>query len=197
MLLQRDTSIPTLTSTCCLSTDVLCYLLMFGLCLYQRWVSSRIQPSMLFRHNTDLSLPTSQRRDSRPHARQSQEARSYCSLRCHLLYVPSLLSSVHSKHRLHSLTSAYNGKPTQLNNWFEVISNRLNIHGFLVLDYLSRAPEAVAALRKALEEGKLKHETKGETLVRTKSFEEVPLVWSKLFSGGNIGKLVTQVSDDI
>ncbi|TFK95141.1 hypothetical protein BDV98DRAFT_556661 [Pterulicium gracile] len=93
--------------------------------------------------------------------------------------------------------SSYNGKPTQLNNWFEVISNRLNIHGFLVLDYLSRAPEAVAALRKALEEGKLKHETKGETLVRTKSFEEVPLVWSKLFSGGNIGKLVTQVSDDI
>ena len=93
--------------------------------------------------------------------------------------------------------SSYNGAPTQLNNWFEVISNRINIQGFLVPDYLSRAPEAIAALRKALEEGKLKHDPKGETLVRVGSIEEVPQVWSKLFSGGNIGKLVTQVSDDV
>ena len=45
---------------------------------------------------------------------------------------------------------------------------------------------------KALSEGKLKIEG-GEQLVKTK-FEDVPKTWMLLFSGGNTGKLVTDLS---
>jgi len=89
--------------------------------------------------------------------------------------------------------SSYNDlKNTQLTNWFQVIANRLNLKGFIVLDYLHKAPEAFGALSKAIEEGHLTLED-AETVVEC-SFEKIPDTWQRLFSGANQGKLVTQIS---
>lgn len=66
---------------------------------------------------------------------------------------------------------------------------RLQIRGFVVLDYMSKAGEALETLRKALAEGKLQIQ-EGEHIVKA-GFEDVPRTWMMLFEGANQGKLVT------
>ncbi|KAK5117621.1 hypothetical protein LTR62_005044 [Meristemomyces frigidus] len=83
-------------------------------------------------------------------------------------------------------------RATGLKNWFEVIQMRIQIRGFIVIDFLPRANEAREAFKKMLQEGKLKVEG-GEHVVKG-SFEDVPKTWLKLFEGGNQGKLVTEVA---
>ncbi|KAF2769458.1 NAD(P)-binding protein [Teratosphaeria nubilosa] len=88
--------------------------------------------------------------------------------------------------------SEYNNSPertTGLKNWFEIISMRIQIKGFIVLDYLHKTEEAIESFRKSLAEGKLKVD-KSEHIVKS-SFEDVPKTWLQLFSGANTGKLVT------
>ncbi|KAK4698311.1 hypothetical protein P7C70_g7971, partial [Phenoliferia sp. Uapishka_3] len=81
-----------------------------------------------------------------------------------------------------------------LTNWFEVISNRINIRGFLVFDFPEKIPECKAALAKAYKEGHLKATGKHET-VREVPFEKIPDVWQTLFVGANTGKLITKLSE--
>ncbi|PKY03902.1 hypothetical protein P168DRAFT_319359 [Aspergillus campestris IBT 28561] len=81
---------------------------------------------------------------------------------------------------------------TALKNWFQVITMRLRIQGFIVLDYAAQAHEARAVLRRAIEEGKLVLDAESETVCSVR-FEDIPAVWMKLFEGGNRGKLVTQL----
>lgn len=89
--------------------------------------------------------------------------------------------------------SAYNsGNTWASKNYFQVITMRLQIRGFIIIDFLPRAAEAIDALRKALQEGKIKIGDANETVVDTK-FEDVPKTWTMLFSGGNTGKLVTKL----
>jgi NADPH-dependent curcumin reductase CurA len=89
--------------------------------------------------------------------------------------------------------SAYNsGNTWASKNYFQVITMRLQIKGFIIFDYLPRAAEAIGVFRKALQEGKLKLGDANETVVDTK-FEDVPKTWLMLFSGGNTGKLVTKL----
>jgi NADPH-dependent curcumin reductase CurA len=47
-------------------------------------------------------------------------------------------------------------------------------------------------LIKGVKEGKIQMGAETETVVPTK-FEDIPKTWTKLFSGGNTGKLVTQI----
>ena len=79
-----------------------------------------------------------------------------------------------------------------IKNWFQVISNRIEIRGFIVFDYMNRAHEAIATLVKAFQEGKIKLGDENETIVNTK-FEDVPRTWLRLFEGRNTGKLLTKV----
>ncbi|KAG8164289.1 hypothetical protein KVR01_006207 [Diaporthe batatas] len=79
----------------------------------------------------------------------------------------------------------------RLKNWFQVISMRLRIQGFIVLDHPEKMQEALKVLPKALEEGKLDI-TEGEHVVEAK-FDDVPATWLKLFEGGNTGKLITKL----
>ena len=81
-----------------------------------------------------------------------------------------------------------------LKNWFEVISSRLEIKGFIVLDFYSRGggAEALKELTKAYKEGKLTIGPENETVVDAK-LEDVPKTWMKLFEGTNTGKLVTKL----
>lgn len=91
--------------------------------------------------------------------------------------------------------SNYNAKEEEkgdiLKNWFQVISMRLHIRGFIVLDHAAKFPQILEEFRKALKEGKLDI-TEGEHVVDTK-FEDVPGTWLKLFEGANTGKLITKL----
>lgn len=78
-----------------------------------------------------------------------------------------------------------------IKNWFEVISMRLEIRGFIVLDHAERYTEIRQSFADALKEGKLTIEG-GEHIVKG-SFEDVPKTWMHLFEGGNTGKLVTAI----
>ena len=81
-----------------------------------------------------------------------------------------------------------------LKNWFEVISNRIEIKGFIILDFIAagKAPAAVKEIVTAVKEGKIKVGDENETVVDTK-FEAIPKTWMLLFEGANTGKLVTKL----
>ncbi|KAL9595647.1 MAG: hypothetical protein Q9219_006315 [cf. Caloplaca sp. 3 TL-2023] len=79
-----------------------------------------------------------------------------------------------------------------IRNWFEVISNRIEIRGFIIFDHMAKAKEMTAVLVKAIKEGKVKVDESNETVVET-GFEGVPATWMKLFDGGNQGKLLTKL----
>ncbi|KAI4248491.1 MAG: hypothetical protein L6R40_001052 [Gallowayella cf. fulva] len=79
-----------------------------------------------------------------------------------------------------------------IKNWFEVVSNRIEIRGFIIFDFLAKAEEVTKELVKATREGKIKIDKGNETIVET-GFEGVPETWMKLFEGGNRGKLITKI----
>lgn len=88
--------------------------------------------------------------------------------------------------------SAYNSsQPYGIKNWFEVISMRLQIKGFIVIDD-KELPKHVEDLKQATAEGKLKVGDENEHVVEA-AFEDVPKTWVKLFSGENTGKLITKI----
>lgn len=90
--------------------------------------------------------------------------------------------------------STYNSlDQTRFPNYSQIITSRLNLQGFIVLDYMPRFPEGIAALVSAVKEGKLVIKD-AETLVHA-TFKEIPKTWGMLFEGGNTGKLITQVAD--
>lgn len=61
--------------------------------------------------------------------------------------------------------SGYNDpSKARVNNWFQIISNRLHVEGFIVLDYKDKIPAAVQVISGALKEGKIKS-TEGVALV--------------------------------
>ena len=91
--------------------------------------------------------------------------------------------------------STYNDpESTNLKNWFEVIANRIEIRGLIVLDafYQGKGPEMLGKMREAVKEGKIQIDKQEETIVQAK-FEEIPKTWMMLFEGGNQGKLVTDL----
>ncbi|KAF2751443.1 NAD(P)-binding protein [Sporormia fimetaria CBS 119925] len=90
--------------------------------------------------------------------------------------------------------STYNSPGSGIKNWFEVISNRLNIKGFIVLDAMKpgKMENIIGTLIKGIKDGKIHLGPEVETVVETK-FEDVPKTWMMLFEGGNQGKLVTQI----
>ncbi|KAL8943564.1 MAG: hypothetical protein Q9211_000945 [Gyalolechia sp. 1 TL-2023] len=79
-----------------------------------------------------------------------------------------------------------------IKNWFEIISNRIEIQGFIIFDFMAKAQEVREELVKATKEGKIKVDSSNETVVET-GFEGVVEAWMKLFEGGNRGKLVTKI----
>ncbi|GAA5877116.1 hypothetical protein JCM16303_006172 [Sporobolomyces ruberrimus] len=89
--------------------------------------------------------------------------------------------------------STYN-KPdaeVNLNNFFQVVSQRIHIRGFIVTDYVQSWPKARETIAAAIKDGKFS--TSGSETRVPATFEEIPQVWKKLFSGGNTGKLVTEL----
>lgn len=79
-----------------------------------------------------------------------------------------------------------------LKNWYQVISMRIEIKGFIIFDYMPRMGEGLKALQEAHKKGNLKIDEQNEHVVSV-GFEEIPNVWWKLFEGENRGKLLTKL----
>lgn len=98
--------------------------------------------------------------------------------------------------------SGYNrdvGKPTMGTTWIEVVTNRLTIQGFVVLDFMFPkdgsnrvATEAFPEIAGALQRGDITLD--GAEDVVEVPFIDVPKVWGRLFTGANTGKLVTKLA---
>jgi hypothetical protein len=73
-------------------------------------------------------------------------------------------------------------------NYMSLLVNRARMEGFVVIDYMSRAPEAVGEMAGWIVEGKL---VAREDVVE--GFESFPHALQKLFRGENVGKLVLKV----
>lgn len=90
--------------------------------------------------------------------------------------------------------SEYNSvKPRGLQSYMNLISQRAKIEGFIVFDYQAQYPEALAELSKGLADGSIKrkfHIVEG-------GVERAPVSLPMLFSGGNVGKLVVKVADEL
>ncbi len=71
----------------------------------------------------------------------------------------------------------------------QLILKHAHMEGFLVLDYVARFPEAIAALAKWVAEGKLQNRVDV-----VDGLENTPAAFQKLFTGGNTGKLLVKVA---
>ncbi|GAA5866895.1 hypothetical protein JCM3774_004596 [Rhodotorula dairenensis] len=88
--------------------------------------------------------------------------------------------------------SSYNSdEPVDLRNWFNIISMRITVRGFIVTDFIEKWAEAGQAVQQAIKDGRFLTEGT-ETKVKSK-FEDVPQTWTGLFKGHNQGKLVTEL----
>ncbi|TXT04807.1 hypothetical protein VHUM_04075 [Vanrija humicola] len=85
----------------------------------------------------------------------------------------------------------YNGGELKLRNWSQVLFNRIDIQGFLFLDYADSNAEAVENLAKWVAEGKI-NGPNAHTVVANK-LEEVPATWKRLYSGDSRGKLISKL----
>jgi NADPH-dependent curcumin reductase CurA len=71
----------------------------------------------------------------------------------------------------------------------QLVLKHAHMEGFLVLDYVARFPEAIAALRTWVAEGKLQNRVDV-----VEGLEHTPAAFQRLFSGGNTGKLLVRVA---
>lgn len=74
----------------------------------------------------------------------------------------------------------------------EIITYRLQILGFVVLDYLDEYQNVLEMYKTAAEKGKILLDDSTETIVPA-TFEEIPQIWSTIYKGGNRGKLITKI----
>ncbi|KIV88768.1 hypothetical protein PV10_08413 [Exophiala mesophila] len=92
-----------------------------------------------------------------------------------------------------AITGYNSEEPCILSNYFQVISMRLQIRGFIIIDCApKRVAEITQLFQDAIKDGRLKIGDANETVVPT-AFEDVPKTWLGLFSGKNTGKLVTKL----
>jgi NADPH-dependent curcumin reductase CurA len=75
-------------------------------------------------------------------------------------------------------------------NYLSLLLRRGRMEGFLVLDFVPRYPEAVAALAGWLREGKLKDRVDVQH-----GLENAPAALARLFTGENVGKQLLKIAD--
>ncbi len=75
-------------------------------------------------------------------------------------------------------------------NLFELVSRRIRMQGFLVIDFAPRFSEGRAALERWLDAGQLKAFVDVQ-----EGFENIPKTFLRIFSGANFGKQTLKVAD--
>ncbi|HTB49706.1 MAG TPA: zinc-binding dehydrogenase, partial [Solirubrobacteraceae bacterium] len=76
-------------------------------------------------------------------------------------------------------------------NYMSLLVNRARMQGFVVMDYMSRYPEALPEMAGWIADGRL---VAREDVVE--GLESFPDALQKLFRGENVGKLVLKVGED-
>jgi NADPH-dependent curcumin reductase CurA len=86
--------------------------------------------------------------------------------------------------------SAYNAetRPPGPANYYNIVQKRARMEGFVILDYLPHAAEAVADLVKWIGEGHITWEVDIQ-----KGFENAPQTLLRLYSGSNFGKQLLEI----
>jgi NADPH-dependent curcumin reductase len=101
------------------------------------------------------------------------------------------LMNLHGRIPTCGLISQYNARaavpgPT---NYPKIVTQRLKVHGFIVIDYVARYPEAIAALGGWLQEGRLKFR-----LDQHEGLENAVSTLRRLYTGEHLGKLMLHVT---
>ncbi len=73
-------------------------------------------------------------------------------------------------------------------NFVNILIKRARVEGFIVLDYMNRAQEAMLELGQWLRQGKIKYR-----IDEVEGLEQAPRALNRLFDGSNIGKLVLKI----
>jgi NADPH-dependent curcumin reductase CurA len=73
-------------------------------------------------------------------------------------------------------------------NFINILIKRARVEGFIVIDYLSRAQEAIADLSKWYSEGKIKYRVEV-----VEGLDQAPKALNRLFDGSNKGKLIVKL----
>ncbi|WP_421862111.1 NADP-dependent oxidoreductase [Parvibaculum sp.] len=96
-----------------------------------------------------------------------------------------------SRMPLCGMISGYNtGDPAMRGDFSPILMRRIEVRGFIVVDFMEKFAEGAMQLAQWVVEGKLKHR---ETIVD--GLENAPVAVNRLFDGENIGKLVVKVSE--
>ncbi|MAL58155.1 MAG: NADP-dependent oxidoreductase, partial [Brevundimonas sp.] len=99
---------------------------------------------------------------------------------------------VHGRMAVCGLVSSYNAtKAPPSPNFARIITHRLHVQGFLVLDYAPRAREMVAEMGPWLAEGKVKWKVHVDD-----GLEGAVDSLNRLFTGDHDGKLLVRVSEE-
>jgi NADPH-dependent curcumin reductase CurA len=88
--------------------------------------------------------------------------------------------------------SAYNEDdlPAGPRNYMQLVIRRCSMQGFILIDHLQRAGEALGKLSKWIEDARLVHAEDVQT-----GFENTPATFLRLFSGANLGKQLLKIAD--
>jgi NADPH-dependent curcumin reductase CurA len=82
------------------------------------------------------------------------------------------------------------GGPPGPRNYFRLLTQRGRMEGFVVLDFLPRASEAMTAIGQWMREGKLK-----DRVDVVRGLENAPAALARVFTGANQGKQVVSIVD--
>ena len=88
--------------------------------------------------------------------------------------------------------SGYNAEelPPGPSNYMQIVIRRLTVRGFILIDYLAQAREAIGEISGWIAEGKLTH---AEDIQQ--GFENAPKTLLRLFEGKNLGKQLLKVTE--
>jgi len=88
--------------------------------------------------------------------------------------------------------SQYNEQalPPGPRNYMQLVIRRCSMEGFILIDYLDQAPQAIQALSSWIASGQLKH---AEDI--QEGLENTPQTFLRLFEGKNIGKQLLKIAD--
>ena len=77
-------------------------------------------------------------------------------------------------------------------NLMNLVTMRARMEGFIILDYMSRAPEAINELLGWIASGELKFQVDVQ-----EGFDNIPDTLQRLFTGKNLGKQLLKIADPV
>ncbi len=100
------------------------------------------------------------------------------------------LLNLHGRVVLCGMISQYGADAKAMGNFRNLLTRRIRLQGFIILDYIARFPLATLRMAAWLWRGKIKDR---HTLIA--GLDRAPEALTQMFRGENIGKLIVQIED--